>query len=23
MPAPDGNPWTEDTFRTEMRRLGA
>lgn len=20
--APDGNPWTEDTFRAEMRRLG-
>ncbi|WP_412075087.1 recombinase-like helix-turn-helix domain-containing protein [Streptomyces sp. col6] len=23
MPAPDGSPWTEETFRTEMRRLGA
>ncbi|MFE4954474.1 recombinase-like helix-turn-helix domain-containing protein [Streptomyces sp. NPDC056653] len=23
LPAPDGNPWTEDAFRTEMRRLGA
>ncbi|MYY06253.1 MULTISPECIES: recombinase-like helix-turn-helix domain-containing protein [unclassified Streptomyces] len=23
VPAPDGSPWTEDTFRTEMRRLGA
>ncbi|MCX5139600.1 MULTISPECIES: recombinase-like helix-turn-helix domain-containing protein [unclassified Streptomyces] len=23
LPAPDGTPWTEETFRNEMRRLGA
>lgn len=23
LPAPDGSEWTEETFRAEMRRLGA
>lgn len=23
VPAPDGQPWTEESFRTEMHRLGA